>query len=87
MFHQTYHKGREWDYAFDVDVADGQPMLKLCMNAGDNPYLVAERFLIENNLPNTYLDQVLWNITTSLAVFEVILAVSLFADHVHQFMK
>lgn len=39
-------------------------MLKLCMNAGDNPYLVAERFMIENNLPNSYLDQVQWKIIT-----------------------
>lgn len=57
---QTFHKGREWDYVFDVDVADGAPMLKLCMNNGDNPHLVAERFLIENRLPTNYLDQVLW---------------------------
>lgn len=42
-----------------MDVEDGAPILKLCMNNGDNPHLVAERFLIENRLPTSYLDQVL----------------------------
>ncbi|CAG9460711.1 unnamed protein product [Pedinophyceae sp. YPF-701] len=52
------HGGREWDFVFDVDVADGAPPLKLCMNRGDNPYDVADRFLGEYNLPDTYRQQV-----------------------------
>ena len=39
---------------FDVDVAEGQPPLKLALNRGDNPYLVADRFLEEHGLPDGY---------------------------------
>lgn len=39
---------------FDVDVQEGAAPLKLALNRGDNPYLVADRFLEEHGLPATY---------------------------------
>jgi phospholipase A-2-activating protein len=50
--------GVEWDYIIDVDVADGAPPLKLAMNADENPYLVADRFIEQHDLPGTYKDQI-----------------------------
>lgn len=52
------HQGREWDHVFDVDVADGAPQLKLAMDAGENPYLVAERFIQAHELPMEYKEQI-----------------------------
>lgn len=39
---------------FDVDAEEGAPPRKLPMNRGDNPYIVAERWLEEQGLPDTY---------------------------------
>mgnify|MGYP001809785632 CR=1 FL=1 len=39
---------------FDVDVEEGALPRKLALNRGDNPYDVADRFLEENNLPQSY---------------------------------
>lgn len=52
------YQGKEYDYVFDVDIADGVPPLKLPYNATENPYNAAYRFLEKNQLPQTYLDQV-----------------------------
>lgn len=52
------HQGKEWDYIFDVDVADGAPPLKLAMDEGENPYIVADRFIAENDLPAEYKEQI-----------------------------
>lgn len=43
---------------FDVDVADGVPPLKLPMDKAEDPYDVAERFLMRHGLPDSYLEQV-----------------------------
>ncbi|OWB78097.1 hypothetical protein B5S32_g2283 [[Candida] boidinii] len=50
--------GKKYDYVFDVDVQEGSPPLKLPYNANDNPYTSAEKFLADNELPYTYLDEV-----------------------------
>lgn len=50
--------GVEWDYIIDVDVADGAPPLKLAMNADENPYIVADRFIEQHDLPGTYKEQI-----------------------------
>ena len=55
---KTMHNGREYDHVFDVDVQDGVPPLKLAYNASENPYVAAQRFLSENELPASYLEQV-----------------------------
>lgn len=49
--------GKEYDYVFDVDIADGAPPLKLPYNVTENPYIAAQRFLETNMLPLTYLDE------------------------------
>ncbi|KAI3428691.1 hypothetical protein D9Q98_007514 [Chlorella vulgaris] len=53
-----WHNGQLWDHVFDVDVEDGALPRKLAINRGDNPYDVADRFLEENGLPQTYREQV-----------------------------
>lgn len=52
------HQGREWDYVFDVDVGEGMPMLKLAMDADENPYIVADRFIEANELPTSFKEQI-----------------------------
>lgn len=55
---KKFYLGQEYDFVFDVDVAEGAPPLKLPLNVGDNPYAVAEKFLFDNNLPTTYQEQI-----------------------------
>lgn len=50
--------GNEYDYVFDVDIQEGAPALKLPYNLSQNPYEAATKFIHENELPITYLDQV-----------------------------
>jgi phospholipase A-2-activating protein len=52
------HKGKEYDYVFDVDIEDGKPALKLAYNLNQNHYEAARKFIDDNELPVTYLDQV-----------------------------
>lgn len=52
------HEGKEYDYVFDVDIEDGKPPLKLPYNLSENPYERARKFLGDNELPLTYLDNV-----------------------------
>ncbi|OBW68479.1 MAG: Uncharacterized protein AUREO_014550 [Aureobasidium pullulans] len=59
------HEGKDYDFVFDVDIKDGEPPLKLLYNIGQNPYDVASRFIANNELPMTYLDQVANFITTN----------------------
>ncbi|PRW44412.1 phospholipase A-2-activating [Chlorella sorokiniana] len=53
-----WHNGQQWDYVFDVDAEEGAPPRKLALNRGDNPYLVADRWLEEQGLPATYKEQI-----------------------------
>jgi phospholipase A-2-activating protein len=55
---QVDYLGREYDYVFDVDIEDGKPALKLPYNLSQNPYEAATKFIQDNELPITYLDQV-----------------------------
>jgi phospholipase A-2-activating protein len=59
------YEGKDYDFVFDVDITDGAPPLKLPYNIGQNPYDVASRFIGNNELPMTYLDQVANFITTN----------------------
>lgn len=52
------HAGKQYDYVFDVDVSDNAPPLKLPYNNSDNPYNTAEKFIADNQLPPSYLEQV-----------------------------
>ncbi|GLB34723.1 putative PFU (PLAA family ubiquitin binding) [Lyophyllum shimeji] len=52
------YQGKEYDYVFDVDIQDGVPPLKLPYNVTDNPFVAAQKFLETNDLPLSYIDQV-----------------------------
>jgi phospholipase A-2-activating protein len=52
------HNGKEYDYVFDVDIEDGKPPLKLAYNLNQNHYEAARKFIDDNELPVSYLDQV-----------------------------
>ncbi|KAI4286111.1 MAG: hypothetical protein L6R35_004481, partial [Caloplaca aegaea] len=55
---KTDYLGKDYDYVFDVDIEDGKPPLKLPYNLSQNPYEAATKFIQDNELPVTYLDQV-----------------------------
>jgi phospholipase A-2-activating protein len=57
--------GKEYDYVFDVDIEDGKPPLKLPYNLSQNPYEAATKFIENNKLPISYLDQVANFITSN----------------------
>lgn len=48
----------DYDYVFDVDVADGAPKAKLPYNEGDNQLVVAEKFLIREGMHLAYKEQI-----------------------------
>ncbi|KAI5963526.1 DOA1 [Candida pseudojiufengensis] len=52
------YQGKMYDYVFDVDIKDGEPPLKLPYNLNENPYVVAEKFLADNELPSSYTEEV-----------------------------
>ena len=52
------YNGMEYDYIFSVDIQDGVPPLKLPYNRNQDPWLVAQKFIDDNNLPQQYLEQV-----------------------------
>jgi len=66
------HGGQEWDYVFDVDAEEGAPPRKLPANRGEDPYAVADRFLIQEGLPVSYR-----------CVLKAISAVALCCPHSH----
>ena len=52
------YNGVEYDYVFSVDIDKEKPHLKLPYNKGENPYIVANKFLKDNNLHQDYLCRV-----------------------------
>jgi phospholipase A-2-activating protein len=52
------YQGKSYDFVFDVDIEDGKPPLKLPYNLSENPYERATKFLGDNELPLSYLDNV-----------------------------
>ncbi len=54
---KTAYKGKEYDYVFDIDIEDGKPSLKLPFNVTQNPYDAATKFLQDNELPMSYLEE------------------------------
>jgi phospholipase A-2-activating protein len=55
---RTEYLGQDYDYVFDVDIEDGKPPLKLPYNLSQNPFEAATKFIQDNELPISYLDQV-----------------------------
>ncbi|GJD08940.1 Phospholipase A-2-activating protein [Galdieria sulphuraria] len=53
-----YLDGEYYDYIFDVDIGDDQPKRKLGYRKGENPLAAAQRFLLKEELPLEYIDQV-----------------------------
>jgi phospholipase A-2-activating protein len=51
------HNGKEYDYVFDVDIDESKPPLKLPYNTTQNPHEAAMKFLQDNELPMSYLDE------------------------------
>ena len=49
---------KEYDYVFKVDIEEGKPPLTLPYNVSEDPWLAAQNFIHEHNLPQGYLDQV-----------------------------
>jgi hypothetical protein len=54
---RKWHLGREWDHVFDVEMDSGAK-LKLALDVGENPYIVADRFLEQHDLPAEFKEQV-----------------------------
>ncbi|KAJ4716457.1 Phospholipase A-2-activating protein [Melia azedarach] len=50
--------GIQYDYVFDVDIGDGEPTRKLPYNRSDNPYDAADKWLLKENLPLAYRQQI-----------------------------
>ncbi|OVA18644.1 WD40 repeat [Macleaya cordata] len=50
--------GVQYDYVFDVDIGDGEPIRKLPYNRSDNPYDAADKWLLKENLPLSYRQQI-----------------------------
>lgn len=59
------YMGQDYDYVFDVDIAEGEPPLKLPYNQSQNPFEVARKFVADHELPLSYLDQVVNFIVTN----------------------
>ena len=55
---KTLYEGKEYDFVFSVDIAEGQPPLKLPYNIADDPWLAAQKFIHKNDLSQYYLDTV-----------------------------
>ena len=52
------YEGKMYDYIFDVDIEEGKPPLKLALNITDNPYNVADKFIMRYDLPSNYREQI-----------------------------
>ncbi|KAL9174046.1 hypothetical protein ABFS82_02G026600 [Erythranthe guttata] len=50
--------GIQYDHVFDVDIGDGEPIRKLPYNRSENPYDVADKWLLKENLPLSYREQI-----------------------------
>ncbi|MED6204151.1 hypothetical protein PIB30_006212 [Stylosanthes scabra] len=55
---RTFHDGVPYDHVFDVDIGDGMPIRKLPYNRSDNPYDVADKWLLKENLPLSFREQI-----------------------------
>lgn len=62
---KVQYNGQEYDYVFDVDIEEGKPPLKLPYNLSENPYEAATKFLGDNKLPISYIDEVAKFIVTN----------------------
>ncbi|KAG5442659.1 Phospholipase A-2-activating protein, partial [Clonorchis sinensis] len=54
----SVYNGKEYDFVFSVDIVDGAAPLKLPYNRTDDPWVAAQRFIHQHDLPQDYLDTV-----------------------------
>lgn len=59
------YEGKEWDFVFDVDIAEGVPPLKLPYNTDENPYEAANRFIAKYELDVGFQGQIVKFIETN----------------------
>lgn len=69
---KTLFEGKEYDYVFSVDISETEPPIKLPYNRGEDPWMVAQKFIHKHQLPQVYLDQVANFIVTNSASAPVI---------------
>jgi len=50
--------GVEYDFVWDVELGDGGPTRQLGFNLGENPYQVAQDFILQHELDQNYLDEI-----------------------------
>ncbi|RUS16200.1 phospholipase A-2-activating protein [Endogone sp. FLAS-F59071] len=74
------YQGKEYDHVFDIDIGDGQPVLKLPFNITENPWNVAQNFIWRHELPQGYLDQIANFITQNASAVNVGSSASQYAD-------
>ncbi|KAL2328929.1 hypothetical protein Fmac_022356 [Flemingia macrophylla] len=55
---RQFFDGIQYDYVFDVDIGDGMPIRKLPYNRSGNPYDVADKWLLKENLPLSFREQI-----------------------------
>ncbi|XP_027353628.1 phospholipase A-2-activating protein [Abrus precatorius] len=55
---RPFFDGIQYDYVFDVDIGDGLPIRKLPYNRSDNPYDAADKWLLKENLPLSFREQI-----------------------------
>merc|ERR1719414_1268426 len=52
------HKGKEYDYVFDIEIDEPKMTLKLPFNVTDDPYMAAQKFIHDHDLSQNYLDEI-----------------------------
>ncbi|CAO1638039.1 unnamed protein product [Parajaminaea phylloscopi] len=77
-------EGKEYDYVFDVDIADDAPPLKLPYNLSENAYAAAQRFLERNELPMSYMEQVVQFIDKNTEALNIGGSQSSYVDPYHE---
>lgn len=55
---KNLYEGKEYDFVFSVDIAEGQPPLKLPYNSSEDPWTAAQKFIHKNDLSQYYLDTI-----------------------------
>eukprot|EP01130_Rhizamoeba_saxonica_P009718 TRINITY_DN3965_c0_g2_i1.p1 TRINITY_DN3965_c0_g2~~TRINITY_DN3965_c0_g2_i1.p1 ORF type:complete len:728 (-),score=186.10 TRINITY_DN3965_c0_g2_i1:569-2752(-) len=49
---------KDYDLSFDVEIGEGGRTKKLGYNRGENPYVAAQRFIDENEVPQNFLETI-----------------------------
>ena len=55
---KTTYEGKEYDFVFSIDIAEGQPPLKLPYNVNDDAWMTAQEFIYKHDLSQYHLETV-----------------------------